>query len=78
MYLNGDELREMFSQLVRVCGQSSLICIREPIVIKERLTLKNFYSDELNYNYNAIYRRRDEIMQIIDETLTNRGGWGIR
>lgn len=73
MYLNDDEVKETFCQIERLCEQKSLICIREPIGVAERLTLKDFYSEELDDNYSAIYRTRNEIKQIIDDVLAKNG-----
>ncbi|MBQ7560240.1 MAG: hypothetical protein IJS99_00200, partial [Synergistaceae bacterium] len=49
------------------------VCIRNPIALDERLTLKNFYSDELQSDYNAIYRTRGEIMKFFDKTFLPAG-----
>lgn len=73
MYLNDEEVKETFRQIERLCEQKSLICIREPIGVTERLTLKDFYSEELDDDYSAIYRTRDEIKQIIDNVLVEKG-----
>lgn len=73
IYLNDEEVRETFCQIERLSEQKSLICIREPIGVAERLTLKEFYSEELDDNYSAIYRTRDEIKQIIDDVLIKKG-----
>lgn len=73
MYLNDEEVKETFCQIERLCEQKSLICIREPIGVTERLTLKEFYSEELDDNYSAIYRTSDEIKQIIDGVLLEKG-----
>ena len=73
MYLNDEEVKETFRQIEHLCEQKSLICIREPIGVTERLTLKDFYSEELDDDYSAIYRTRDEIKQIIDDVLVQKG-----
>ena len=73
IYLNDEEVKETFCQIEHLCEQKSLICIREPIGVTERLTLKEFYSEELDDNYSAIYRTRDEIKQIIDDVLVEKG-----
>lgn len=52
---------------------NSIVCIREPIAVQDRLTLKNFYSNELEDNYNAIYRTRDELLAFFQETLLCSG-----
>lgn len=52
---------------------NAILCIREPIAIQDRLTLKDFYSSELDDNYNAIYRTRNELMGLFEDTLFCRG-----
>ena len=73
MYLNDRDMRCVLEQAGKVCGEHAVICIREPIGICERLTLKDFYSEELKDNYNAIYRTREEILQVFDDTLFKNG-----
>ena len=46
---------------------------RLSIALDERLTLKNFYSDELQSDYNAIYRTRAEMMNLFEKTLLPAG-----
>lgn len=73
MYLNEADVKSMFQQLGNICEEHAIICIREPIGLGERLTLQNFYSDELKDDYNAIYRTREEIVGFLEETLLNQG-----
>lgn len=61
MYLNDFDVKETLNQVERCSQEHSVICIREPIGMEERLTLKNFYSEELQDKYNAIYRTKDEL-----------------
>ena len=69
MYVNDSDMVSALEQVVRSCGEHALICIREPIGMAERLTLKEFFSDELKDNYNAIYRTRQELMDFFRETF---------
>lgn len=73
MYLNEADVKSMFEQLGRVCQDHALICVREPIGLDERLTLQNFYSDELKDDYNAIYRTRNEVVSCMQEGLLAKG-----
>lgn len=66
VYLNDDDVEDSFRQMEQSCEKNTVICIREPIGIKDRLTLKEFYSDELQDNYNAIYRTREEILRFFN------------
>lgn len=73
IYLNDDSLCTLYQQACEFSEKSSLICIREPIGIEGRLTLKEFYSQELDDMYNAIYRSRDEFLQVFKETFFPAG-----
>lgn len=73
MYLNDDDVIKVFEQAEKRCDEHAVICIREPIGLSARLTLKEFYSEELKDNYNAIYRTDSEIKQAMKQTLLNEG-----
>lgn len=73
MYLNDDDLQSVFMQINELCEDNAIICIREPIGIRERLTLKDFYSEELKDYYNAIYRTKEEIISFLESTLLGNG-----
>lgn len=81
MYLNDVDLRNVLKQVSHVAENDTILCIREPIAINERLTLKHFFSEELKDNYNAIYRTREELMNIFNDILlpagfyVEREGW---
>lgn len=72
-YLNDKDLASLFAQMEEVSAKKAIICLREPIAIKERLTLKEFYSDELADNYNAIYRTREELEDYLETYLIKKG-----
>ena len=73
MYLNDEDTIRTLEQVEKRCDSKARICIREPIGIESRLTLKDFYSKELDDNYNAIYRTRDELIQLMIPNLLNKG-----
>lgn len=73
MYLNDKDMTDSLQQIERICEEHAVICIREPIGIKDRLTLKDFFSEELKDNYNAIYRTREELMKFFKPTLLEKG-----
>ena len=49
------------------------MCVRSPIGTDYRLTLKDFYSEELKSDYNAIYRTRDEYIKLFEDSLIPAG-----
>ena len=73
MYINDDDVMSIMRQLLETADRQSIICIREPLGIDERLTLKGFYSEELQTDYYAVYRTLDELMNIFEKTLLQNG-----
>lgn len=73
MYLNDKDMECALEQIGKVCQEHTTICIREPVGICERLTLKGFYSEELDDTYNAIYRTREEMLKIFSDTMLKNG-----
>ena len=73
MYLNDDDIISILNQAEKRCDEHTIFCIREPIGLGDRLTLKDFFSEELKDNYNAIYRTDDEIKNILGKTLLLNG-----
>ncbi|MDE7272041.1 MAG: class I SAM-dependent methyltransferase [Lachnospiraceae bacterium] len=73
MYINDEDLITVMNQISKISEEHAVICIREPMGIDERLTLKGFYSEELKDNYNAIYRTKDELMSVFEKTLIPAG-----
>lgn len=73
MYINDCDLVHVMKQLADTAEEHAIICIREPLGIDERLTLKGFYSEELRDNYNAIYRTRVELTDVLEKTLLRAG-----
>ncbi len=61
MYINDAELPDFFKNLSKICAPHAHIYFQESIsLLAHRLTLKNFYSEELQTEYNSIYRTKDE------------------
>ena len=73
MYMNDSDIIAMFRKIPELMTMKALICIKASVGIGARLTLKDFYSDELQSDYNAIYRTRDEYMNIFAQTLLAEG-----
>lgn len=73
IYLNDNEVADLFRQVGSIASKNVTICIREPIAIEDRLTLKEFYSAELKDSYSAIYRTREELKEYMEENLFREG-----
>ena len=63
IYLNDEDICTLLRQICALCEKEAVVCMREPVAVEERLTLKEFYSEELQENYNAIYRTCEEHMR---------------
>lgn len=65
MYINDEDINVVFEELNRVGADDKKLFIMEPVShIESRLTLKDFYSEGLEADYNAIYRTEDEYMEL--------------
>lgn len=72
MYINDDELLQLYKTVNNLLALNSKLYIQESVsVIKQRLTLKNFYSDELKTTYSAIYRTPEEYIDFIGGAINN-------
>lgn len=78
MYINDEDLPMLFRNIDKLLKDGGILYLQESVsVLNERLTLKDFYSDELQCNYSAIYRNIDEYGEFIANSLNNdniRGG----
>lgn len=62
MYIN-DDLKLVIEQINQIGADDKKLFIMEPIsCIDSRLTLKDFYSEGLDVDYNAIYRTPEEYL----------------
>lgn len=73
VYLNDASVLACTQALERHCEDHTIVCIREPMGIAERLTVKDHFSSELKDTYNAIYRTRDEVVAILAQTMLSKG-----
>jgi len=74
VYLNDTDCENLMEKLLELADQETKFYIRESVSITGcRLSLKDFYSEELETNYNAIYRTPDEYRKWIDEHFLENG-----
>lgn len=71
MYINDEELNVCFENLLKLLNRESTIYLAGPIATQERLTLEEFYSNELNSEYSAIYRTVDEYVNSFNVLIKN-------
>ncbi len=73
IYLNDDEVLLALNRIAFVAAQKARIILREPVGIKNRLTLKEYFSEDMDQNYNAIYRTEMELLNMFDATIESVG-----
>lgn len=73
IYLNDEEVLEAFACMANAAAPRCKIVLREPMAIGQRLTIKQHYSDELEQNYNAIYRTQSDLESAFLATLAKHG-----
>ncbi len=73
LYVNDKDLDTILEQTEKRCDEHALICIRVSIAHTDRLTLKDFYSNELDDNYNVIYRTDAEMRSFFERKLEPKG-----
>lgn len=72
MYINDDDLKVLINEINSVISDDTQLFITEPIsCMDSRLTLKDFYSDELEADYNAIYRTENEYREFFQKLNCN-------
>ncbi len=77
IYLNDNEVLEALRRYVAVAASKSRIMFREPIALLDRLTLLEHFSDDMNQQYNAIYRTEMELFYLVAAALEPAGFYQI-
>ncbi|WP_407400634.1 methyltransferase domain-containing protein [Anaerovibrio sp.] len=72
-YLNDIDVGNTFMEICKIAHKKSIVIMRGPVGIDERLTLKGHFSDELDDTYNSIYRTRDELVEMMNDSLMKNG-----
>lgn len=72
MYINDSELPGCLEKLLGMFKEGSIFYLTETVGIKQRLTLKEFYSEALGCDYDAIYRTPEEYSRLF-EVLAGKG-----
>lgn len=69
MYINDIELEKCFEGLGTILEPHCVLYLIETVGIKERLTLKDFYSAALKTDYSVIYRTPEEYVECYKQYL---------
>ena len=73
MYINDDDIKLVFNELNKIGADDKKLFIMEPVYCMEsRLTLKDFYSEGLEADYNAIYRTPKEYLDAFENLNCNK------
>lgn len=74
IYLNDDGVEDTFRLIESISSKKAKIYLRESIsVLDHRLTLNEFFSEELNERYSAVYRTVGEIKEFMEDSLVRNG-----
>lgn len=73
IYLNDGDLLSVLEQVEQNCELKAKICIREPVGVRTRLTLKDYFSEELKDFYNVVYRTKEELVSFLSKAFLDRG-----
>lgn len=64
MYINDESVQSSMANLTELLCDDCIIYISEPVALEERLTLNEFYSDNIRADYSAIYRTEAEYQRL--------------
>lgn len=73
IYMDDDDIVRCLAGLKQVLAPDSLVYLREPLALEERLTLNGVWSEELQQEYYAIYRTREELTALLRAGLETQG-----
>jgi cyclopropane fatty-acyl-phospholipid synthase-like methyltransferase len=65
LYMDDNDIISFFSKIPTLLVKDALFYIREPLALNERLTLKGVLSKELKQKYYAIYRTKNELVDLV-------------
>ena len=73
MYINDGDMEKCFENLRALAEPHGIIYFTETVAVKERLTLKDFYSSAMKTDYSTIYRTAEEYMKFYEKYLLAPG-----
>lgn len=72
MYINDDDISKCLGAVAELLAEGGVVYIKESVGKEERLTLKEFYSNELKSNYSAIYRSINEYNSLFNKIFIDK------
>lgn len=73
IYLNDEELIQTLRAYAALSADSCQILLREPIATRQRLTIHQHYSEDMDQIYNAIYRTERELLDTVQAEIFPKG-----
>lgn len=73
MYLNDKDIENIMNGIVDCADEECLFLLREPVALEKRLTIVEHYSDDMDQYYNAIYRTKEELLNLCNSVLNKYG-----
>jgi cyclopropane fatty-acyl-phospholipid synthase-like methyltransferase len=73
MYLNDRDCYKLLKEITKLCSHRARIYISEAIALEYRLTLVDFYSEELDDHYSAVYRLRHDYDEMFSRIFKSVG-----
>lgn len=71
IYLNDNEIHQTIQCIINSLKIGGLVIFREPMGLNQRLTISNHYSEDMEQDYNAIYRTQNELLSLIHQSVPN-------
>ena len=71
VFMNDNTVKQALNNLLSVMADSCRIYIAGTAGVSQRLTLDNFYSDDLNAKYSIIHRTENEMMELCSVLYEN-------
>lgn len=73
MYINDAEIQKCLENVKKIIAENGRIYIKESVGIHDRFTLNNFYSQEMDSQYSAVYRDLNEYQELIQKIFLGDG-----
>ncbi len=71
LFINDSDLLKLMEEINKITSDEKQIFITETTAHDSRLTLKDFYSEDLDEDYNAIYRTQEEFLEFFEKLNYN-------
>ncbi len=73
IYLNDDAVVECLRDVAKLSASEGRVYLREPVAMEERLTLREFWSKDMEQHYSAVYRTPKQLENLFKASLYQNG-----